>query len=749
MKEEDGRVIVEADEDIFEAIKEIAPPLEHYINTNDPRWEQIGQGDWQGPHPIHGSETGWNFRIYSDKQRWRCYREGHKVDGSIIDFVAMEEGIINCAEAGNIPNQKWPDVIRACCNQFNIEYEGLDSNQEVGEEIKKKRREKRKIKRILTHFSELAHDKLDHVEWDGKTAREHLKKNRAFSDDIIDQLNIGFWNDELTEELKNEYSVEELIKTGLFIMPGGIKEEIDSLDEVDESDIFSSFENRIIFPYWKNNKVVYLIARKTPLTDWENSPKYVKQRSGEKYEYVSDAIKNDVFYGEDQAYGDQILITEGVTDCISLIDAGYNAISPVTTQFRENDKPKLDKLTQNASEIIVMNDNEESGAGEEGAVKTAEFLFHKGRNVKIAFPPREPDEKKVDVDDYLTKHDNDPEAVEELIEDATPYIDYRISLLKEEDYEGIKEVLADLKGKDDMLIEHSLNKLKKHVGMPKTVLRNKFKEMGGRNPVKESKRKTSSSKKDNPAKPKYVAKSPKSDEKSNEKDVSTGGTQQKQKTTEDEGEDENVPEPVVVKQEEQGPGGEGLIGKIISETEQIYEIPPENFKDETQFQIHIRGVKLELSQRQMMRPNKFAEFYFGRFKEYLQISQEDWALILQHWAQNTDIKRAPRVSDADAARDDVLSKITKGHEVDQIGRTLDSDTSYYIEDGVLFYPSQHVKDVVQEYNSVSMTQLSYHLEDLTVGPTKPRRLQDNLQRFWRFDLEKIEKLGREDENKPL
>ena len=471
------------DENIIDKIKKSAPPLEDYIDTSGDEWRWRTVTEIQGPHPIHGSTTGENFVINTNTQHWYCYRAGHESWGSIIDYVAMKNGIIECEEAGDIPSNKWVEVFQICCEEFNVEnkYGGIDEDKL--RELKEKREERNEVYNILTEFSKIAHSRIDHVSWDGKNVREHLKDKRSFSDDIIDELNIGFWDDKVTEELIERYDTEELLRSGLFVVPSNIKKNKNNPAKLSPQSLSKPLEGRIIYPYWKRRKVAYIIGRKTPITEWENGPKYYKLRSGEKYNEVSDVISNDIFYGENHARRKKLLITEGVTDCISLLDAGYDAISPVTTSFREEDKSKLIKLTEGSDEVIIINDNEKSKAGEKGALKTAKVLFDGGRNVKIAFPPRSEDVEKVDVDDYLTEHNNSPKAVKNILKTARSYIDYRIDNLIEGDFKGISEFLEELEGRDYMKIDYALNKLEKKTGITKIVLRRKLRELRIEDPL--------------------------------------------------------------------------------------------------------------------------------------------------------------------------------------------------------------------------------------------------------------------------
>lgn len=58
------------------------------------------QGDeYWGAHPGHGSKTGKNFWVNPIKNCWHCFRHGS--GGGPLLWLAVEEGLINCAEAGS------------------------------------------------------------------------------------------------------------------------------------------------------------------------------------------------------------------------------------------------------------------------------------------------------------------------------------------------------------------------------------------------------------------------------------------------------------------------------------------------------------------------------------------------------------------------------------------------------------------------------------------------------------------------
>ena len=55
-----------------------------------------GNGIYQGPHPVHGSDTGMNFLTNSFENIWCCYRCG--TGGGIWTAIAVNENIIDCSD---------------------------------------------------------------------------------------------------------------------------------------------------------------------------------------------------------------------------------------------------------------------------------------------------------------------------------------------------------------------------------------------------------------------------------------------------------------------------------------------------------------------------------------------------------------------------------------------------------------------------------------------------------------------------
>jgi len=73
---------------------------------------KVQGAEYYGPHPIHGSETGQNFWVNPAKNCWHCFR--HRSGGGPFLWLAVQEGIINCEDAGSnvLRGFKFKQVLR-------------------------------------------------------------------------------------------------------------------------------------------------------------------------------------------------------------------------------------------------------------------------------------------------------------------------------------------------------------------------------------------------------------------------------------------------------------------------------------------------------------------------------------------------------------------------------------------------------------------------------------------------------------
>lgn len=235
--------------------------------------------------------------------------------------------------------------------------------------------------------------------------RELIKDKWGLSDETIDKYKIGYAPGgedaiALQAALSEVFPVELIRSSGLFKLVG--------------RGWVPLYQDRIVFPYWKDRKVVYTIARAMEEGDKDKYLKHLVKKPHQ--EYVDHSIKN-VIFGQDSLKGaDHCVITEGVTDCLAVLQADTPCISPVTVRFQEADHPHILELVKDLKTVYICNDNEESKIGDDGAQSTAELLRSEGVDVRMVRLPRPEGVEKIDLADFL--RDNPVDAFKELMKAA-------------------------------------------------------------------------------------------------------------------------------------------------------------------------------------------------------------------------------------------------------------------------------------------------------------------------------------------
>jgi hypothetical protein len=269
------------------------------------------------------------------------------------------------------------------------------------------------------------------AEWFSGQLREYpeiltwLVENYGFSPEFIFQKKLGFapvlgegQPDPLVAHLQSlGYSLSEM-KAASIVNRGG----------------FCRYQGRVMFPFWKNRQVVYFAARATSLTPhnpYETTPsgefkKYRKLKTRDAANpQIAECIGNDVPFGIDSLrlarQKGYVLVTEGIPDQLAAEQAGEPAISPATTRFNYAQVEQLAGLLHNL-DLYLCFDNEENGAGENGAIETARLLEQQGNRVYLIRLPRPDDTEKIDLCEFV--RDNGPEVFSELYKSARRLPDY-------------------------------------------------------------------------------------------------------------------------------------------------------------------------------------------------------------------------------------------------------------------------------------------------------------------------------------
>ncbi len=316
--------------------------------------------------PRHQSQSRRSLHIMLDKQGWYCF--GCGVGGDVLQLVEfILYGSVTAGQSGPMPesHKNARDFLAGKAGLPLLSGYGL--SPERLEELEKERAHELRVKDALSELAAFYHQKLkanpDAMEW--------LKSKYAISDETIDALQIGFADNAgvMAHLLSGDrkFTKRELAATGAFRTTG-------------QDGLVPFFQKRMIFPYWSRGRVVFMIGRKTPKTPnnkWEQG-KYKKLPVYDEHQRptIAPFINNAVLFNEDALLSkpERIIITEGVTDCIALMQQGFPVISPVTVRIRGEDWKRLIPKLRNVKTVYICQDNEISEAGLNGALITARTL---------------------------------------------------------------------------------------------------------------------------------------------------------------------------------------------------------------------------------------------------------------------------------------------------------------------------------------------------------------------------------------
>jgi len=241
----------------------------------------------------------------------------------------------------------------------------------------------------------------------------------------------GFFERQMTEDLRcllaNKYGFtrETITASRIGFAPVGSGDLLAYLfDRCDDRDLLLRsglfyqtsysirplWQGRIIFPYRVQRIPQFFIGREVNgITCDGLSGKYIKQRvhSGKN----PDLLPVEPIFGIDTILQDApLLIVEGIADAIACHQAGYSAISPVTTRFKEKHCKAVSELCEHVSRVVIIMDSEQNEAGIIGACKTAYDLLDYGITSYIAELPRPDQVEKIDIADF-TRSGGDLESI--------------------------------------------------------------------------------------------------------------------------------------------------------------------------------------------------------------------------------------------------------------------------------------------------------------------------------------------------
>lgn len=183
--------------------------------------------------------------------------------------------------------------------------------------------------------------------------------SRGITDATIGELKIG-WAENPCEHLKSKgYTQEQIADSGVL-----------------------QFYHRIMVPYLRNGKAVYMAGR---ASHWQDTPS-----SNPEAKYMKlyrHAVSEHPIWGFETLAkrSGTVIIAEGIFDAISCYQEGFPVVTAVTGSFSAEQKKDLLPALKGRDVIICMDYDPETKAGQKFTEKLATDLFESGIHVSAVF----------------------------------------------------------------------------------------------------------------------------------------------------------------------------------------------------------------------------------------------------------------------------------------------------------------------------------------------------------------------------
>lgn len=398
------------------------------------------------------SKSGASLKVDQNLQLWHDLSgRAQPTGGDVFSWIAYEHNL-------DIKDD-FSQILKIAADLAGIQL------KEISVEQTEKIQKTRSIHNILTCAAEAYHSYLT------PEIRSYINKKWGISNETIDRLKIGYAQPgQGNINLGKVANSDEWTESGLFHVVSIINPKENGPTQT----AHEIFKGRVVFPYWQGGKVVNFAARgdfadpiNTPDSKYEkNGDTIIKYKKlltcNEKHPYVAECVNNSYLFGEDTLKGnDSCIITEGIADSIVLMQNGYPVLSPITTKFAKHDIERLLHAAKRMKTVYICNDNEDSGAGEDGAIRTGLLLKSEKIDVKIMMLPKE-NLDKMDIAEYFLRHTkNEFEVVKDesrdilvhLLGKVQPSTYNDVTLAKTENVrkatEFVKNILRTIKDEDE------------------------------------------------------------------------------------------------------------------------------------------------------------------------------------------------------------------------------------------------------------------------------------------------------------
>ncbi len=362
-------------DDIVERVRE-ASDIVDVISAYLPL-KRKGRNYW-ARCPFHQEKTA-SFSVSPDKQIFHCF--GCHKGGNVFSFIIEYEKL------------PFPDALKLLAARANVQL------PEKGET-----RETREFDQIYWAHEVAMKFFQEHL-LESRKSLEYLK-SRKLTDATIEKFKIGYapdsWDAFLHYAKQKSLSESDLEKAGLVI-------------KKENGGYYDRFRDRLVFTIFNTAQKPIAFGART--FDPKEQAKYINSPETPLYHKAS------ILYGLSHSRGDirraeEAIVVEGYFDFLSLYQQGVtNVVASSGTAFTP-EQARL--LGRSASSVILMFDAD--SAGQQAAIRSVDYLFEAGLDVKVVKLPA-----GEDPDSIARK--GGKAAIDEQLARAKSYVEFTISTL--------------------------------------------------------------------------------------------------------------------------------------------------------------------------------------------------------------------------------------------------------------------------------------------------------------------------------
>jgi len=334
--------------------------------------------------PFHQEKTP-SFSVNPEKQIFHCF--GCGVGGNVFSFLMQMEKI------------SFYEAVRTLAEKAGISLKGVRGFQGEGS-ANDPLYEANRIAMEFFHRLLLGDPRAE-------KARSYLR-SREVSEDTVRRFSLGYsppgWDELLKFARGRSISGDMLERAGLALRSG-------------RGNLYDRFRDRITFPIF--NTIGKVIAFGARALDESEGAKYINSPETPIYH------KGKVLYGLWQAKGHlrdrgYAVIVEGYMDLLRLAQSGIGNVVATSGTALTADQARV--LSRYVDRTVIVYDADTAGVA--AATRGIDALLEGGLDVSLVSLP-----EGHDPDSFV--RERGPEAFLELVENAEPFMDYRLRLLSE------------------------------------------------------------------------------------------------------------------------------------------------------------------------------------------------------------------------------------------------------------------------------------------------------------------------------